>query len=510
MTQTPPRSEIARLKRLLAKKEYDAVRAGIAELRGVYGDQEVFDGLEGEVRKRSGEPIPSSGKGLERQSASLAQAKCPSCHRALRIERRDTRNLTCPGCGCTLALDGGVLGLLYDSSENEMPPHRWLLRVGQTGQMLGEKVQLVGRMFFEGTCSEWDDEDSRYYVEPWSFEEWVLITNQGELKYIEESAEGYFLSEKYFCKQPPELVALELSKLSMDGRAHQVEEKGVYNLRAFAGEFSYAPRLGEVTNSLEYSSGGYNYSVSWRTNSSNEIEEVEFYRSQEISKLELAQIFGFSDFVKEAEREEELRRDYATLSYIPFGVAFILGVFLISSFFGGSRVFHQAVKAYELDDGLELGPFRLTATGRVHAISLSSSIQDNSNLWVGLELLNSERDAINAAEGDFWRESGYDSDGRWSEQFTSTSKYFRLENSGSYYLRVFAEGDPGKESINGNSSVVVEVREKLLLTRYFLVGALLSLGFGISLRMYRSANPIYLVVGLMSVVWFLISRMRDD
>jgi hypothetical protein len=206
-------------------------------------------------------------------------------------------------------------------------------------------------------------------------------------------------------------------------------------------------------------------------------------------------------------REEELRK----LSLIPFGVAAILAIFLLGSLAGGHKIFSTTLTRSALDDmGEIVGPFTLNSVGRVHQISVSTSIADNTALWVGLELLDNEESPINIVEGDFWRESGYDSDGHWSESDTAASSYFRLSKRGEYSLRVFAEVEPGKELENQAAPINVSVYENVNLSRYFLAGLLLSLGFGVSLRYFRSANPFYIVIGVFMIAVWVVQNIGDN
>ena len=298
--------------------------------------------------------------------------------------------------------------------------------------------------------------------------------------------------------------------LEQDEAPRQIVEWNTNELKNVEGEFTWKPRIGAISKSAEYEAGFARVSVEWRLGEDGATEEVEFFKSYPISLLSLAEALDAKEVLAEEQARVAKEQEYKKWSWGFMGVSAILFVLLLLSFADGTKVTSYATTAAQLpESGKIYGPFELKDVGRVHQITLRSSMSDNSSAWGGVELLNDQQFPVNAVQGDFWRESGYDSDGRWSESDLSKTYTFRLENAGEYYLRLYGENDVS----SANASVSVEVTKNVMLSRYYFLALLFALGNAYSLRKFKTANPVYVMLGVAFAavaILSLLASMEDD
>jgi hypothetical protein len=376
------------------------------------------------------------------------------------------------------------------------------------GTFEGEKYQVIGRICYSSTLQEWDPEDSKYYPETWVFDSWILLGESKRYLYLSEDREGYSLAKPFTPTSPALPEQQTQLALMTDHQPQRVTEYGRTTVTYFEGEFTWLPRVGEFGKFAEYKYGAQTYSTEARVKEGGkEIAEVEFFKSTPISKLDLARAFDAKEIIEEEAARKRMDGEFKRLSTLSYIVGAILTLFYI----GSCSVGGENVASYDVDftrlpeSGLTKGPFNLSEKGEIYELTLSTSIPDNSYSWGAIELLDSKQAPINAFEGDFWRESGYDSDGSWSESSTSTSHLFKLETPGDYYVRFFSE-----RGTASRGKLKFTLREGVSLSRYYLLGLLCAFGFGFSIRKYKSANPLYMLIGIFAVAAIVISHMGDD
>ncbi|MCB0323161.1 MAG: DUF4178 domain-containing protein [Bdellovibrionales bacterium] len=371
------------------------------------------------------------------------------------------------------------------------------------------RYQIIGRICKEAQISEWDAEDQRYYDEPWSSDLWVLVGAQKEYLYITEDREGYAISTA-FTPSAPSIPPEDARTMTLETATppRRILERGTAKTVYFEGEFTWTPAIGDIDKYCEYDAGGVRYSVEWKVSPDGAgIEEVEFFATRPIGKLELAELFGEQSILDEARRASQHKAQYRQWSVLFWVAGMISTLFAVTALFReGTLVDRFEIEMAKIaDTGLIRGPFQLDQVGRVHELVLSTSIPDNSEAWGAAELLNGEQAAINALEGEFWRESGYDSDGHWSESDTTHSRLFRLDHPGTYYVRLMADGASAPAA-----TLRFELYKDVPLARWYILTTLLCFGLAVAMVKYQSTNPLYIVAGLFAVGYFVLSMLADD
>ncbi len=103
---------------------------------------------------------------------------CPSCGGAVPIANRFVKMVVCPYCGNTLDVRNHKLDPTGQKATLVDYPTRF--RIGQTGQIAGQRFHILGRVRFEDEDGFWD--------------EWYLEWADGGIAWLEEEEGQYTLS----------------------------------------------------------------------------------------------------------------------------------------------------------------------------------------------------------------------------------------------------------------------------------------------------------------------------
>ncbi len=89
--------------------------------------------------------------------------------------------------------------------------------------------------------------------------------------------------------------------------------------------------------------------------------------------------------------------------------------------------------------GGTVGPIEVKSDFSVYLIKVKQGLSDGSWSFVGGDVLDENKNYLFGFGKEFWRESGYDSDGRWQESDTSFDMKVTFPKKGKYYLKFNAE-----------------------------------------------------------------------
>lgn len=439
---------------------------------------------------------------------SVKTLTCPSCNSPLTSILPKAESLTCSACGSIIDLDDDSLAILGKVNPERYRPDSFI-SLGKIANFEGRKYQVVGRMAFSSELREWDHEDNAYCNETWKYDTWLLVDNRKKFLHLSEDAEGYSLAEEFTPSNPnipqPSETSMSLEK---DHYKQRIDEFATDTLEYFEGEFTWVPKPGDVYRSVCYRWGVQTYSVEWLVDPlNNSPKEIEFFRSWPVSRLELAKMFDERSVIEEEKQKQLAEKELKKWSYAFLGASLLLGLlFLLALVRSGETIASDAFNLSTVEDQEILrGPFELDEVGSIYRLSISADIPDNTSAWSGIELLDAEQNPVNALEGDFWRESGYDSDGKWSESDVSADVLFKLENPGSYYVRLIADADTAP-----NGTVHFKISKNIVLARYYLIGMLIALAYGLVIQRKKSLNPFLIFVGIVALGILIVQLMDDD
>lgn len=442
--------------------------------------------------------------------------RCPRCHLSLHPRGPDTALISCPSCSSPVDISGDEAVLVEEGIQVKRPRHEPIgaLRLGMVGRFGGKLFEICGRIRYASVIREWDEEDHLYTVDTWSYDEWILVGEGKEYLFIEEDEEGYFGYEKItpnLPQAPPQSGGY--ISLFKEHPEQLIGEMGTTRIVYLEGEFSWLPRCGQRSRYAEYSFDGKRYSIEASLSGeegNEEIGEVEFFEGTPLSLLEIATAFSLRDTLAEEESRIERVGELRGWSWLFFLSSLFLLLLLTSSLASSPEVIAGGSQRLENlgPGGMILGPFELSRKGEIYRMKLAIDIPDNSGAYGQVELLDEDKAPLATVEGDFWRESGYEDGERWSESETDASLLFKLEEPGRYYARLSSELE---RPVSGKLHYTVYRGESL--SRYYLLGLILTLLYAISLRRSSSPNPVYIITalaaGIAAVVLFIQEHSED-
>ena len=124
-----------------------------------------------------------------------------------------------------------------------------------------------------------------------------------------------------------------------------------------------------------------------------------------------------------------------------------------------------------LRPGQTFGPIKITKDKPKIYIIKSYFFGDNSSTYIYGEVQDENKDTLYEFGKDLWHESGYDSDGYWSESDRDMQVKLTFSEPGTYYIQMGEEG-----GISGSSLQIISARSSgiphLMVGAYFLIGAI--------------------------------------
>jgi hypothetical protein len=157
---------------------------------------------------------------------------------------------------------------------------------------------------------------------------------------------------------------------------------------------------------------------------------------------------------------------YTRAAVLLFAFAIVSG---FSALLTGLSAGEPLQRRLDASGGL-VGPITVQEDGTVLQIEVRQDPGNQSWSFVGGEVLDAGKNYLFGFGEEMWHETGYDSDGYWSETKSSYDVKIRLPR-GQYYLNFSGEKQPGSNP----GSVRVTVEEKLGSSIPFWILALLAL-----------------------------------
>lgn len=424
------------------------------------------------------------------EAKGVKRINCAKCKLPLTVYGSSSACISCYGCGqitdiATLSTTGWVKSIDLANGD---------FQIGMEGNLDKLKVQIIGCATYFAKIQEWDPEDECYADDTWTWREYSLLSRDGEVLYLCEDDEGYFITENFVPANPviPQSIydGFSFSESGNRSSKMKISEWGTAKITGCVGEFSWFPEQDSVIEYAESSSGKCLFGVEWRTGAGGDKLEVEFYKSHLVTYEYLLESFGLTIKLNAYRKNRAIICERICWATCFFVLAFIYIALYLTSLGSGRAVYSENINSVISlpEEGIELGPFNLSKQDTAHSIQLKAFIPDNSDLWIGAELLDENHDSINALDREFWRESGYD-DGYWSESDIETGVVFNLTTPGFYYVRLFSEKDEVRP-VDGK--VEVTVREEAINDKLFLFcgisAGILALVLGVPLIFIKNKS----------------------
>ena len=122
-------------------------------------------------------------------------------------------------------------------------------------------------------------------------------------------------------------------------------------------------------------------------------------------------------------------------------ICFIVCIFCIVCFVTALFYQHSFVKEktfYDLRENAIFGPIKIDNKSQVYRVTAYFS-GDNTSSYISGEVLDEDKDTIYEFGKDLWHESGYDSEGYWSESERRMSADLTFSEKGTYYIQFNTE-----------------------------------------------------------------------
>jgi hypothetical protein len=389
--------------------------------------------------------------------------RCLNCGSGLAKQSPETVHVICHYCGCDAQHPANDIALERWNNSIDLEAN---FTIGDFFTFEGKRWQAVGVQLFSGRVREYDNEDG--WESSYSrYTSWWMLNEQRELAWLIDDGKRRYWSQKYIPHEP------ELP----DDKNKQFEH-GSWTLEFAAGEFSYQPLQGEKHLSAEStrrrpmpesadgaSQHSYYTSVESRLYD-GEISEIEFFRSRMLPHETVLEGLNKATELTESQRWKRTVR--SLLVALP-----LLGAAFLYFDRGGDRI-SQTVALTSADTEVPMQQLQLQATEQGQVYKLQGSVRSlRNNSWFGVDvlLLDSDDEEVYSKYLEFWRESGVDSDGAWSEAKRNISWFVRMDQPDTY--RVMIDGDA--ESTTTNTDFTLTAEPNRVSTMPFIIGAVFTL-----------------------------------
>jgi len=386
--------------------------------------------------------------------------------------KRQPTTPPCPGCGAfarvfrdgqsQCAYCGSTLPPLPFTHPGGTFAHTNPLRIGMKAKVMGKEYVAVGRLLYEQNDAG----------EVYRWEEWVLLSQDGEARYLEFDEGKWTMSEAFQPGAAPSFAELAPAAKGMSYQVGNmrasVSDAGICRVYGVEGEVPWPVDPGHFLRFVDFEGGGGFFSAELDESE----QEVEWYRGRRLDESAVFEMFGLKKEAQAATGREDARKDRR-------GFGCMLVVLALVALIGGCGVgagrqvaAGESTAAMIPDEGRRFGPYKLTQVGRVHRLNVETSLTQTS-MWVQAVVEDASGELFDA-EREFWDESGTDSDGAWHESDLRASRDFRLAQAGNYYVRLFA--DP--EAAATSAVVRFTLREAVIFPTYLIIFGVFSLVLG--------------------------------
>lgn len=409
--------------------------------------------------------------------APVKQFQCPSCGNSLEVVNPRAKFVGCKYCGSYLDAASEEHKILKKLAEPGRYKPLSFIRLGQIATLSGKQYQVIARTRWLMDYKEyWSEEgESGYSDERWTYDEWLLISEDRTYLYLVEDQEGYSFSEEII----PELPTLLPRNLRMRFYENQsnsiVREYGKAMVSYFEGESNYHIRLADEIRFASFKQGQADYLVEWRMEGkSDDIKEVEFFKETPVRRWTLVEAFDDNEEVARMKEVESKWRFVNRVAWV--GALVMLLLFLASLGSEGETVFSESYTISGVSSTQPAvsfpvaGPIEIEGGVPTRICLEASNMPNSTEFFAFVYVMDADSALINTVDGEFSYYTGYEDGEQWTEAEMEANKIFRLKETGTYYLQAHVESEIANAGI-----LRVSVQQGVMLTRYYVMGLLACL-----------------------------------
>ncbi len=370
------------------------------------------------------------------------------------------------------------------------------LQVGIFGTFQDVRYQIIGAGAWNMDYLEYySGEDGSGYAQAyWNYIEWILFdVANNRVAYLIEDREGFTFSTAY---EPVKKIIPKFQKdqfVDFAGKKEfRIIEYGTAYLQEFQGENGY-PEFPEPQSKhfYLYQNSGIKYSVEVPLNAHGEElpQECDYYKAQKIGLGKVLEAFKDNPHIQ---KKQMLHSNLQFATLAARLTAWVLFFLFCYSFFAYSLVFKHT---FNITNGTldSLGmPTRMDTLveffsptwdikqgNEVYLIETQATLapmligKNPCTMYVQTAIIAEDAGVVNQMAEEFWAETGYDSDGAWSERQTTNSMHVRAEKAGKFSAWLNVERTP--DMLEWTATVEIGVHKCHFLWWYVMTYWLIAL-----------------------------------
>ncbi len=265
-------------------------------------------------------PVPPQAPGPSEMK--LETLSCPNCGGSVELQGgADIQTVVCSYCGSVLDLTPEQAAVIGQTDPKVKPVKP--IELGMEGTFEGKLHQVVGWVRYQGRDEE----------ETWDWDEWLLVSADGEYRWLTyDSEQGFHLYKKITPREP--FDPRTATSIKIPGGVARVVERGRARIVALAGELTWRGKIGDEIQYIDAKRGRQPYSIEYSR------EEIELLEGHQLNESQVWKAFGREDLQQQARAQasqrrvelKQIQRDHARSSrriYMILAIIVIVFIFLV-------------------------------------------------------------------------------------------------------------------------------------------------------------------------------------
>ena len=407
-------------------------------------------------------------------SRKVKSINCTQCAAPLEIYGggRRIESLTCGYCGSVL--DAKKQFATIKKFTGIVRPFPYPLRIGQEGILKGVKFTIIGAIQYEVT------------TEYATWLEYLLYSPTHGYAWLEYENGHFVFSHKVRDIPDGQVADIEKARFTARGRNFRVYDFYTAKIVFVEGELTWQAQLGDEVRLTDGIDPPYSFTIE-KTGQSLEYSAGEYLQPDEVARgfsldsldkpvgVHASQPFIANSLIRGLVGAGKI---FAPLSIILFLVVLLFG--------SGKQIFSDTISANEYfgDNGSFNREFTVSQPQRLVELELYANL-NNAWTWYDIEILKDEQPIFSLSQQISYYH-GYEGGEHWSEGSRGVNTYFKVPAAGTYSFRLAGEGGSGNRSKTPQRQTLhVKINEGIIVSRYFLIMAIISLLGLLSVPAYK-------------------------
>ncbi|MGR9043940.1 MAG: DUF4178 domain-containing protein [Gammaproteobacteria bacterium] len=404
--------------------------------------------------------------------AEFRSINCTQCGGALTLNGgHRIESITCGYCGSVLDAKQDYRTVKKFMMERRQPPSP--LSIGMKGRLNDVPFTIIGLVEYT-SCTDLS-----------SWFEFFLFSPTHGYAWLEYDGGHYVFSHKVRDLPDRPVTAVEKSSFVVRHQRFKVYESYRAKITYVEGELTWTARVGDEIALIDAIAPPSIYTVE-KTANEQEYSYGEYmtcdavYRAFKIKEkpakpreVHPAQPFEAGGFWQGLA--------HAGKVFLPVNLVLLIIVLIAG---GGEEVLNMQLSAASYLAGAGTRSFTISQPDRLVSLDLNQPLQD-AWAWYDIEVLHDDQTLYSMSQAISYY-SGYEDGEHWSEGSTHAHAYFKVPEAGDYQLYLVGEGGTGEYGKTPQDRTLsLTVTEGVLVSRYFLSMALLSLLALLATPLYR-------------------------